>query len=86
VLDVARAGEWLDISPDLATVYDALAATYELYTLDGRPVLTHRNPTRTRFSANLWTSTNVALYQDAPARERMTAEWLALVERARAHG
>lgn len=76
---------WQGVPPDLAAVYAALATQFELYTLDGAPILTHRNPTLTRLSFNLWTNNNVLLYQDTESKAEMTVLWQDLVARALAY-
>jgi hypothetical protein len=59
--------------------YRALAEEFELYAHEGIPILTHRNPTRNRLSFNLWTNTNIALFQDQTDKAAQTARWQALV-------
>lgn len=59
--------------------YQALATDFELYAWQGRPVLTHRNPTLTRFDFNLWTSKNVLIFQNAEDKAAQTARWQQLV-------
>lgn len=67
------------VPDDLRGPYQALVEDFELYALNGQPILTHRNPTRTRLSANLWTNTNVALFQDRADAVAQTGRWRALV-------
>lgn len=59
--------------------YHALALEFELYAWQGRPVLTHRNPTLTRLDFNLWTNKNVLIFQDAEDKAAQTARWQQLV-------
>jgi hypothetical protein len=71
---------------DLAAEFQALAREFELYTWNGVPFMTHRNPTRTQISLNLWTRTNVTLYQNRIDKEAQTARWRALVQTLRDSG
>jgi hypothetical protein len=57
----------------------ALAEEFELYAWDGKPFLTHRNPTLTQLDFNLWTNTNVLIYQNQIDKAAQTARWRELV-------
>ncbi|MBN1562323.1 MAG: hypothetical protein JXA10_00670, partial [Anaerolineae bacterium] len=59
--------------------YTALAEEFELYAWDGKPFLTHRNPTLTQLDFNLWTNKNVLIYQDQTDKTAQTARWRDLV-------
>lgn len=59
--------------------YQALATEFELYAWQGKPVLTHRNPTLKRFDFNLWTNKNVLIFQNADDKAAQTARWQQLV-------
>jgi hypothetical protein len=59
--------------------YSALAEEFELYAWGGKPFLTHRNPTLTRFAFNLWTNTNILIYQNRSDKAAQTARWRELV-------
>ena len=63
------------LTTDRLDLYRALAAEFELYAWEGRPFVTHRNPTRTRISLNLWTNHNVLIYQDHADTAAQTARW-----------
>jgi hypothetical protein len=67
---------------DRSDAFRALAAEFELYAWEGRPFVSHRNPTRTRLSLNLWTSHNVLIYQDRADTAAQTARWRACVAAA----
>jgi hypothetical protein len=85
VFPAVSAVESLDgIAPEHRAAYAALAAEFELYAWGNRPFLTHRNPTRTQIGLNLWTNTNVTLYQDRTAKAAQTARWRALVAQVQA--
>jgi hypothetical protein len=64
---------------DRSLAYQALAREFELYTWRDAPFMTHRNPTRTQLSFNLWTNHNVTLYQDQADKAAQTARWRDLV-------
>lgn len=82
VFPVVGAIDTLDgIAPGQGAAYAALAAEFELYAWENRPFLTHRNPTRTQIGLNLWTNTNVTLYQNRADKAAQTARWRALVAR-----
>lgn len=66
-----------DLAP-LPDTYTALAQEFELYAWHGEPVLSHRNPTLTRISFNLWTHHNIILYQDKTDKAAQTARWRTL--------
>ena len=80
VFPVVSAVESLDgVAPGQGAAYAALAAEFELYAWENRPFLTHRNPTRAQLGLNLWTNTNVTLYQNQAEKAAQTARWRALV-------
>jgi hypothetical protein len=59
--------------------YRALAAEFELYAWEGKPFVTHRNPTRTRLAFNLWTANNILIYQNRADSSAQTVRWRDLV-------
>jgi hypothetical protein len=59
--------------------YRALAQEFELYAWEGRPFVTHRNPTRTQINFNLWTDNNILIYQNQADKALQTARWRELV-------
>lgn len=80
VFDVVHDIEELSMIPaEVREPYGALAKEFELYALNGKPVVTHRNPTRSRLSVHLWTNTNVTLYQNQADKAAQTARWRDLV-------
>ncbi len=79
VFDVVYTEKDIARLPDAdRAAYTALAQEFELYTWRGEPVLSHRNPTLTQFSFNLWTHHNVILYQDKAGKIAQNARWRAL--------
>jgi hypothetical protein len=93
IADRARRRGWsarlLDVvyTPDSLTAlpaprredYRALAQEFELYAWQGRPFVTHRNPTRTQINFNLWTDNNVLIYENRADKAFQTARWRKLV-------
>ena len=63
--------------------YHTLAEEFELYAWNGQPFVTHRNPTRTQINFNLWTQSNVLIYQDQVDQAAQTARWRDLVAAVR---
>jgi hypothetical protein len=61
------------------SVYQALATEFELYAWEGRPFVTHRNPTRAQINFNLWTDNNILIYQNRADLAAQTARWRELV-------
>ncbi len=59
--------------------YRALADEFELYAWNGKPFVTHRNPTRGEINLNLWTDNNVLIYQNRTDKVAQTVRWRELV-------
>jgi hypothetical protein len=68
------------VSSEQRAGYLPLAQEFELYAWDGKPFMTHRNPTLTQFGFNLWTDNNVTLYQNQADKIAKTARWRELIE------
>lgn len=77
--DLFTVAEDSDLSPE----HQALAREFELYNWQDAPFMTHRNPTRTQVSFNLWTHHNVTLYQNQADKAAQTARWRELVSKVR---
>jgi hypothetical protein len=81
VFDVLSPDEVKSMVPgDQGAAYAALAGEFELYAWAGEPFLTHRNPTLTQLDFNLWTDSNVLIYQDRADKADQTARWRELVQ------
>lgn len=67
------------VAPTQRESLRALAQEFELYAWQNQPFITHRNPTFMRLGFNLWTNTNVEIYQNRQNKAAQTARWRELV-------